>query len=69
MSSLLLLVLLALKRFVIGGINGRERDKSQVSDEKVERMPRARLLLGCVSYDVLCVESIVLQWGVLPSLL
>ena len=35
------------KRFVVGGINGRERDMSQVSDGAVERMPRARLLLGC----------------------
>jgi len=32
---------------------------SQVSDEKVERTPRARLLLGYV----LCVESIVLFVG------
>ena len=54
MSSLLLLVLLALKRFVVGGTNGREGDRSQVSDGKVERMPRARLPLSCV----LCVESI-----------
>ena len=54
MSSLLLLVLLALKRFVVGGTNGREGDRSQVSDGKVERMSRARLLLGYV----LCVESI-----------
>ena len=36
------------KRFVVGGTNGRERDRSQVSDGKVERMPRARLLLGCM---------------------
>ena len=36
------------KRFVVGGINGRERDRSQVSDGKVERTLRARLLLGCV---------------------
>ena len=41
------------KRFIVGGINGRERDRSQVSDGKVERTPRARLLLGCV----LCVEN------------
>ena len=42
------------KRFVVGDTNGRERDRSQVSDEKVERMLRAQLLLGCV----LCVELI-----------
>ena len=35
------------------GTNGRERDRSQVSDGKVERALRARLLLGCV----LCVEN------------
>ena len=40
------------KRFVVGGINGRERNRSQVSDGRVERMPRARLLLGYV----LCVK-------------
>ena len=28
--------------------NGRERDRSQVYDGKVERMPRAWLLLGCM---------------------
>ena len=53
MSSLLLLVLLALKKVRSRGINGRERDMSQVSDGKVERTPRARLLFGCL----LCVES------------
>ena len=36
------------KRFVVGGTNGRERDRSQVSDGKVERTPRTRLLLDCV---------------------
>ena len=40
------------KRFVVGGTNGRERDRSQVSDGKVERTPRDWLLLDCV----LCVE-------------
>ena len=45
---------IALKRFVVGGTNGRERDRSQVSDGKVKRTPRAQLLLGCV----LCVELI-----------
>ena len=29
------------KRFVVGGTNDRERDWSQVSDERVERGPRA----------------------------
>ena len=42
------------KWFVVGGTNSRERDISQVSDGKVERMSRAQLLL---SY-VLCVELI-----------
>ena len=46
------------KRFVVRGTNGRERDRSQVSDGRVERMPRARLQLGCVLCDVLCVELI-----------
>ena len=35
------------ERFIVGGINGRERDRSQVSDGKVERVSRARLLLSC----------------------
>ena len=56
------------KRFVVGGINGRERERSQVSDEMVERTPRAWSLLGCMC-DVLCVELISPSWGVLPSLL
>ena len=51
-------VINAKKGFVVGGINVRERDWSQVSDGKVERMPRARLLFGYVLCDVLCVESI-----------
>ena len=42
------------KRFVVGGTNGRERDRSQVSNGKVERMLRAQLLLGWV----LCVKTI-----------
>ena len=29
------------ERFIVGGTNGRERDLSQVSDGKVERVPRA----------------------------
>ena len=48
------------ERFIVGGTNGRERDKSQVSDGKVERMPRARLLPSCE----LCVESIHRHGGV-----
>ena len=40
------------ERFVVGGTNDRERDRSQVSDGKVERMPRARLLLGCVLCEI-----------------
>ena len=36
------------ERFIVGGTNERERDRSQVSDGKVERMPRAWLLLGCM---------------------
>ena len=42
------------KNFIVGGTNWRERDGTQVSNGKVERMPRARLLLGYVS----CVEFI-----------
>ena len=36
------------ERFIVEGTNSRERDKSQVSDGKVERTLRARLLLDCV---------------------
>ena len=36
------------ERFVVGGTNDRERDMSQVSDRKVKRVLRARLLLSCV---------------------
>ena len=36
------------ERFVVGVTNGRERDRSQVSDGKVERTLRALLLLSCV---------------------
>ena len=55
MSSLLLLVLLAPKKIHSRGTNGRERDKSQVSDGKVERVLRAWLLLSCVCYVMRCV--------------
>ena len=37
------------ERFVVGGTNGRERDRSQVSDGKVERVLRAWLLLSYVA--------------------
>ena len=33
--------------FVVGGTNGRERDRSQVSDGRVERTLRAESLLSC----------------------
>ena len=39
------------ERFVVGGTNGRERDMSQVSDEKVEWVIRAWMLLSCVLRD------------------
>ena len=48
--------IISTKRFVVGGTNGRERDRSQVSDGRVETMLRAWLLLGCVLCDVLCVK-------------
>ena len=46
------------ERFVVGVTNGRERDRSQVSDGKVERTLRALLLLRCVLCEAWCVESI-----------
>ena len=46
------------EKFVVGGTNWRERDMSQVSDEKVERALRAQLLLSCVLCDASCVELI-----------
>ena len=56
------------KRLVVGGINGRERDRYQVSDGKVGRMLRAWLLLSCVLCSVWCVELIRPLSGVLcPS--
>ena len=36
------------KKFTVGVTNGRERDMSQVSNGRNERVPRARLLLSCV---------------------
>jgi len=46
------------ERFVVGGTNGRERDRSQVSDGKVERVLRARLLFSCVLCGAWCVGLI-----------
>ena len=46
------------KRFIVGVTNGRERDRSQVSDGKVERALRAWLLLSCVLCDAWCVRLI-----------
>ena len=43
------------ERFIVGVTNGRERDRSQVSDGKVERALRAWLLLNCVLCDAWCV--------------
>ena len=40
--------LISAERFVVGGTNGRERDRSQVSDGKVIRELRAWMLLSCV---------------------
>ena len=40
------------------GTNGRESDRSQVSDEKVEWMLRAWLLLSYVLCEAWCVLSI-----------
>ena len=55
-SSLMLLVLSVPKRFVVGGTNDRERERSQVSDGMIERTPRAWSLLGCMR-DVLCLSN------------
>ena len=44
--------------FVLGGTNGRERYRYQISDGKVERVPRARLLLSRGLCGAWCVESI-----------
>ena len=43
------------EKFVAGVTNGRERERSQVSDEKVERTLRALLLLSYVLCDAWCV--------------
>ena len=51
------------ERFIVGVTNGRERDRSQVPDGKVERMLRAWLLLSCVLRDVWCIELISLLVG------
>ena len=52
------------KRFVVGGTNSRERDRSQVSDGKFGRLLRAWVLLSYVLCGVWCVESICLLSGV-----
>ena len=52
------------ERFIVGGINGRERDRSQVSDGKFGRLLRAWVLLSYVLCGVWCVESICLLSGV-----
>jgi hypothetical protein len=36
------------EKFVVGVTNGRERDRSQVSDGKIEWVPRAKSLLSYV---------------------
>ena len=46
------------EKFVVGGTNGRERDRSQVSDGKFEWVLRARLLLSYVLCDAWCIELI-----------
>ena len=43
------------KRFIVGVTNGREKDRSQVSDGKVERALRVWLLLSYVLCDAWCV--------------
>ena len=40
--------IISTERFVVCGTNGRERDRSQVSDGKVKRVLRAWMLLSCV---------------------
>ena len=40
--------IISTERFVVGGTNDRERDRSQVSDGKVERVLRAWMLLSYV---------------------
>ena len=46
------------EKFLIGSTNWRERERSQVSDGKVERALRAWLLLSYVLCDAWCVEFI-----------
>ena len=50
--------IISTKRFVVGGTNSRDRDRSQVSDGKVERALRARLLLSCALCGAWCVGLI-----------
>ena len=40
--------IISTERFIVGGTNGRERDRSQVSDGKVKRVLRASMLLSYV---------------------
>ena len=56
------------KKFIVGVTNGRERDRSQVSDGKVERTLRAWLLLSCVLCDAWCVLLIDRPLSGLPCL-
>ena len=53
------------ERFVVGVTNRQERDRSQVSNGKVERTLRALLLLSCVLCDAWCVLLIGPFSGVL----
>ena len=47
--------IISTEKFTVGVTNRRERDRSQVSDEKVERTLRAWLVLSCMLCDVWCV--------------
>ena len=53
MSNLLLLMLLVPKRFIVGGTNSRERDKSQVSDGMIEKVTESLVAAPlCVKHCV-----------------
>jgi hypothetical protein len=41
------------EKFIVGVTNGRERDRFQVSDGKIEWVPRAKSLLSYV-FEVRC---------------
>ena len=49
--------IISTERFIVGGTNGRERDRSQVSDGKVKMMLRAWLLFSYVLCGAWCVEN------------